>query len=251
MKLKPRTFVSLLALTLMIAAAWFFFALMRGPFPASLMPMPSGQPVFGEPIHRFAFESPQELEGWEERVFDGKTEYQIVSDSGGGFALKASTRGNSSGLFRAVHVPVSMRPMLTWEWKVTQFPTNKKNEKLGAKADNDFGARVYVVFEGRIPMTADIIQYIWDDHFPEGSQGRSPYSRRVKYLVVENAKAGAADAWVKEERDIVRDYEMLFGKKPRRELSAIGVMSDADNTKTQAEAYYRNMAIFATAVSEQ
>ena len=90
---------------------------------------------------------------------------------------------------------------------------------------------------------SDVIQYVWDDHFPEGVYVESPYSKRVRILVVRSGRTANQDGWVAEKRDLVKDYEMLFGKQPRGSLLAIGLMSDSDNTGTVAEALYRHFAI--------
>lgn len=184
-------------------------------------------------IKNFGFKEPMK-EFWREHAFQHRTTYQVVNDS-----LHASSKGTSSMLFQEVKINLSERPFLVWDWKAVQFPSNKKGEGLTGKSDNDFAGRVYAIFKGRTPV-ADVIQYVWDDHFPEGTASDSPFLKNVRILVV---RSGKSDEWVSEKRDLLEDYRKLFGRNPRWPLSAVGVMSDSDNTKTQSEIYYRNLSI--------
>ncbi len=43
--------------------------------------------------------------------------------------------------------------------------------------------------------------------------------------------------WKTEERNYVRDYERFFGKKPKQ-LIGVAIMTDTDNTGSEAIAYY-------------
>lgn len=186
------------------------------------------------PIIKFTFQEPINTH-WKEHSFKGNTSYRAEAD-----VLHAKSEGTSSVIFKEYGVSPSQRPVLSWEWKAVQFPSNKANKKLGAKSDNDFAARIYVVFKGRIPMTSDIIQYVWDDHFNEGDQSQSAFAKNVKIYVTQHGKA---EDWVLEERDLLEDYKKLYGKYPHGEIMGVGIMTDSDNTGTSAEAQYRNVQL--------
>ena len=137
----------------------------------------------------------------------------------------------------------SQMPFLTWTWRVSQFPSNKVNEELNSKRDNDFGARVYAIFKGKLPLSHEVIQYVWDNHFPEGTHAKHRTAGSVRYFVVEDGEAKSSDTWVAEKRNLAADYEMLFGKPLRKKLVGIGLMTDSDNTGTASEVYFGEMAI--------
>ena len=181
--------------------------------------------VFKEPLKQY----------WKEHVFKSPTSYQVEDGT-----LHASSQGNSSMIYQNVHVDLSQRPFLEWEWKAIRFPSNKKGKGLAEKSNNDFAGRVYAIFKGNSPIAADVIQYVWDDRYPEGTSSGSPFLNNVKILVVQS---GASLEWVSEKRDILEDYRRLFGRNPRWPLSAIAIMSDSDNTQTQSEIYYRNLSL--------
>jgi hypothetical protein len=201
------------------------------------------------PFIRFPFDTETLFTDWKEKAYKGKTSYEVLEDEDGENILKALSSGTSSGWFKDVVVDMSRRPFLTWSWKVATFPSNKVHDTFDASEDNDFGARVYAIFKGKLPLSYHVIQYVWDDHYPEGTVGSSPFGKGVHYLVVENGKKSSAGEWITEQRDLVRDYEMLFGTQLQKDLVAIGVMSDSDNTGTETEAYFRNLAIELPAVA--
>lgn len=181
--------------------------------------------VFKEPLKQF----------WKEHAFKSRSSYQVEGDT-----LHAVSQGTSSMLYQEAHVRPSDRPFLTWQWKAVQFPANKKGRDLADKSNNDFTGRVYALFKGRSPVAADVIQYVWDDRYPEGAFSESPFLGNVRILVVQS---GPSQDWVSEKRDLMEDYRRLFGRNPRWPLTAVGIMSDSDNTKTRSEIYYRNLSL--------
>ncbi|MBI4358462.1 MAG: DUF3047 domain-containing protein [Candidatus Omnitrophica bacterium] len=240
-----------------------YFRMERQPIPPIPFTALISDQVSMLPLLDLKFEKQSLFKDWQEHVFHEKTLYQIET-SNGEDALHALSQGTSSLLFKEVHIKLSDRPFLTWEWNAIRFPKNKQNKILAAKSDNDYAARVYVAFKGggsflkeqasflkgriplmkeRAPFLADVIQYVWDDHFPEGTYQSSPYSRKTKIFVVRSGKINGSQGWVREKRDLVKDYEVLFRKAPRGDVIAVGIMSDSDNTGTEAEAFYKNLTI--------
>lgn len=207
--------------------------------PAASISNPAAHP----PLLEINFDSPAHLGGWKEHVFQGKSSYEIIAGENGNGFLRAASQNTSSAIFREVNIPAAQRPILSWEWKAVTFPGNKKNQRLAAKSDNDYAARVYVMFGKNNPWTADVIQYVWDDYFPEDARGQSPYSNRVKVLVVEHGSGQKPDGWVLEKRDLVQDYQMMFGKLPKENLRVVALMSDSDNTGTRSEAAFRKIKL--------
>lgn len=199
--------------------------------------------VVGRPYVEFNFNQPLAIRDWGEKVFHGKTLYEIADDITGEFAMKAQSTGTSSGLYREVDIPISAGPFLAWEWKVGRFPANENDQVLGAAGDNDFAWRVYVIFKGRSLFSSDVIEYVWDERFPVGTHADSPFSKRVKILVVENGPADPTGPWAREQRDLAGDYQMLFGKPPTADVAALAIMSDSDDTRSSSEAYMKSIVI--------
>jgi len=146
----------------------------------------------------------------------------IVTD-GGHRALRLKTDRYSVRLARQVEVDLKTRPVLTWEWKALTLP---------AKGDvrseiNDQVGRVVVMFPPR--MTPRMIAYLWDTRAPVGTETHQKQTMLDRWLVV--IRSGPADvgAWVRETRNVARDYTRLFGGAPAAPM-AIGIESHSEDT---------------------
>ena len=53
--------------------------------------------------------------------------------------------------------------------------------------------------------------------------------------------AERAGTWVREERNVRRDYIALFGKEPPA-VGRLAVMTDSDHTRTASEAFFSELA---------
>ena len=61
-------------------------------------------------------------------------------------------------------------------------------------------------------------------------------TERIRKLVLESGPK-QLNHWLDYERDIRADYLKVFGEEPGR-LIAVGIMTDTDNTKSSAQAWY-------------
>lgn len=189
------------------------------------------------------FQTAEDLKGWRSHKYHGNTDYKIVEEADGLFLLRARSQASSSAILKEVPFEISKSPRLAWDWKVTDFPSGKKYDSLGSRSDNDFAVRVYAIFKGFTPLQSRVIQYVWDDFYPEGTQGVSAYTKQIKILVVRQGHSVSRDGWVHEERDLFADYEKLFGSRPKDALHGVGIMSDSDNTRSSSEAWIKNLRL--------
>ncbi len=188
--------------------------------------------------------APEDLASWNRHSFHGETKYEIQEEPDGTKSLKAASENTCSAIFKPVNVPISEQPVLSWQWKVKKFPTGKTSPVFGAGNESDYAARVSVIFKSDLPFQQDIVQYVWDDRFPVGTHGSSPFWKKVKILVIRGGTPPLnPEDWVSEKREIVQDYILLFGKPPERDIGAIGIMSDSDDTKSSTGAYFRHFEI--------
>ena len=61
-------------------------------------------------------------------------------------------------------------------------------------------------------------------------------SSRIRYLVVESGRAGIGQ-WHAHRRNVVADVQRVYGELPGR-LLGVGVLTDSDGLRGQAEAWY-------------
>lgn len=185
-------------------------------------------------ISRFATEG---LSGWNAKSFKGKTQYVPVQENGR-TAVKAHSVASASGLFKDVKLDPSRFRYLRWSWKISDTIANG-NEKT--KNGDDYAARVYVVFPGRFFWQTKAINYVWANRLPKGEFLPNAFTGNAMMLAVESGpeKSGI---WVTEERDVLADFRRLFGEEPR-EIGAIAIMTDTDNTGGEATAWYGDISI--------
>ena len=194
----------------------------------------------GEPADLFEGFRPHWREQWQEqRLALNPTTYAVV-EVDGRQALHATSRSANAGLIRRFEVEKPTVAQLSWEWKVPRCLAHPENERT--RAGDDYAARVFVVFETSvIPLRTRAINYVWAAREPAGARYVSPYTKNVGICVM---RAGDADAgrWLEESRDVLADYRNFFGEPPKR-ISAVAVLVDTDNTRTEAEAWFANLRL--------
>ena len=188
-------------------------------------------------VSRFATEG---LAGWDIKSFKGLTEYRVVQENGRS-VVKAHSRATASGLFKKVRLDPTSYRYLRWSWKIAAtVPNGNESTKSG----DDYAARVYVVFPGRFFWQTKAINYIWANRLSKGESIPNAFTGNAMMLAVESGPTKSG-TWVMEERDVLTDYRQLFGEEPR-EIGAIAIMTDTDNTGGEATAWYRDIAIATT-----
>jgi len=173
-------------------------------------------------------------------------------------ALHARSQGSTSGVRCDVDIDLAGRPWLRWEWRVDHVPA----EATVADDDqDDCPARLVLGFAGdpsrltlRDRLFADQVElftgeplpyatlcYVWDGQ--AAPETVLPYARssRIRYLVVESGSAGAGQ-WHAYRRNVVADFQRVFGEPPGH-LTGVGVLTDSDDLKGRAEAWYGDLVI--------
>lgn len=190
-------------------------------------------------FHKITFEKTDPLNGWEEKIFKGRTRYEFENE-GPLVYLRASSQDSSSGMYYKIDAEVTPDLTLGWWWRAQTFPTKKNSQKLANRSEDDFAARMYVIFMGKSLMRSDVIEYLWDAELPAETISQSPYSDRIQLWVVQSGAPDPAqkNGWVYEERNLYNDYVKAFGKPSSKPLGIIAIMSDSDNTRSAAGADY-------------
>jgi hypothetical protein len=78
--------------------------------------------------------------------------------------------------------------------------------------------------------------YVWCNHRPAESVIQNPRTDRIQKIVVESG-AQRLNQWLTYERNVREDYVKAFGEPPGA-LIGIGLMTDSDNTRSHAQAWY-------------
>ena len=197
----------------------------------------------------FPFNEKNALKGWEEKIFRNRVLYVIEAKPNHDGYLSATSHKACSGLVYRLKFNATKLPMISWQWTVSEFPNKKKenqnpNEhyKPGWVEQDDYAARVYVIFPSWNFMNIKSLEYVWDDDLPKGTIVTSPFSSNIKLFVVESGKENV-NKWVLEERNIFEDYQKAFGRAGNIGVGAIALMTDSDNSISTAEASYKDLKV--------
>lgn len=173
------------------------------------------------------------LSGWDEKSFEGNSQYGSV-ETDTGKVLRASTEGKASGLFKEVSVDLIKTPWINWSWKVENiFKDNNEKSKEG----DDYPARIYAVVSGGIFFwSTKAVNYVWASHEPENSSWPNAYTGNAKMLAVRSGDLQVGK-WIKEKHNVREDFKRLFGEDVTQ-IDVIAVMVDGDNTGQSAISYF-------------
>ena len=199
---------------------------------------------FAEAVNKVANFSEADLADWEEKSFEGNSQYGFVDAKATGVnsndlkngqqVLRASTQGQASGLFKEVNIDLTKTPYLNWSWQVQNlFKDNNEHSKNG----DDYPARIYVVVSGGVFFwNTKAINYVWSSNQPTGSEWPNAYTGNAKMLAVRSGEKQLGQ-WVTERRNVREDLKKFFAEDVKK-IDAIAVMVDGDNTGQAATAYF-------------
>jgi Protein of unknown function (DUF3047) len=171
--------------------------------------------------------------GWQVVKDEGKPVYSVLAEDGTRF-LRASTRGLGIQAAKEREWDLAQYPVLTWKWRPREFPEGA-NEQTGK---NDSALAVYAVFPyTRVGVKlVKSVKYIWSEKVPAethltGSGGRT------QVRVLRTGVPADRNAWVEERVNVAEDYKRFF-KEDLRKPAGVAVLTDADDTASQAEGDY-------------
>src|SRR3989338_3184446 len=97
-------------------------------------------------IKWFPFSEENSLREWEEKVFKGKVVYKVEKERVVSYVRATSSKAASALYYKIKMDARKKRPVVSWKWNVQKFPEKRLPESLGTKDEDDFAARVYVIF---------------------------------------------------------------------------------------------------------
>lgn len=173
-------------------------------------------------------------DGWKGQSWGSpKYDFRTVTQ-GGRKVLHLKAVNDSSTISKEIKVDVKRHPILTWSWQAVTLPKGGDARK---SATDDQAAQLYVTFP-RFPsqVRSRIISYLWDTTAPAGAVIKSEKTGLVTYVVV---RSGPADLgkWMTESRNVLEDYQKIYGEPPGEEVGAISISIDSNDTRSASESY--------------
>jgi hypothetical protein len=234
--------------------AMIFAALLTG---CAALPDTSPEQVALPYVHTFSANTasdnlPTGWRPWGVSRFKRPTEYRLIQEDGR-TVVRARATASASGLIHPLDLDPSVYRLLHWHWKVdeliakadnTQKHTEDSPVRLVISFDGDlekldFGDRMFFdqvkAFTGQqLPYAT--LMYIWENRAAKGTVIANRHSSRIKMVVAESVREKLG-AWQEQTHDIYADFRRAFGEEPGR-ITAIGIMTDTDNTGENVHAYY-------------
>ena len=203
--------------------------------------------------------APQEMasaswQRWRHYKLPGKTNTNYEpAQIDGRDAMAVRSDASASLLRQKLRVASSDLDHIKFSWKV---PALIANANLAAREFADSPVRVVLAFEGDRskfnlkntmlselahaltgePMPYATLMYVWCNTRVAGTVITSPRTDRIRKIVVESGSAHL-NQWLSYERNIRTDFELAFGEPPGA-LLGVAIMTDTDNTRSSAQAWY-------------
>ena len=183
--------------------------------------------------------SETELTGLEVRKVRGaenKTIYILGSNENGNF-LKSIADNAASGLGKELKIDLNKTPFINITWKIEKDLSGiEENTKKG----HDFAARVFVIKQtGSTLLSNRAINYVFSSNNKIGFSSPSPYTKKSIDNVL-SSTLNDLNKWVTVKTNVKEDFKR-FHDLDVNELDGIAIMSDTDNSKMKAIAYFQNI----------
>ena len=198
-----------------------------------LIPSVNAQEIL---VFKFTDEELSEMEVRKVRGADAKTLYSVASNQDGHY-LKAIAENAASGVGKEVKINLNITPFINITWKVEK---DLKGIKENTKKGHDFAARVFVIKKtGATALSNRAINYVFSSNNEIGFNSPSPYTKKSIDNVLAYTKNNLNE-WITVKSNVKEDFKK-FHDLDVNELDGLAIMSDTDNSKMKAVAYYQNI----------
>ena len=195
-------------------------------------------PSFADRVNVFEFTEAEllDLQIRKVRGADNKTEYSVGSNDNGNY-LKAVADNAASGLGKEIKIDLNKTPFINITWKIEKDLSGiLENTKKG----HDFAARIFVIKKtGATPLSNRAINYVFSSNNEIGFTSTSPYTKKSVDKVLASTKNNLNE-WITVKSNVKEDFKR-FHNLDVNELDGLAIMSDTDNSKMIAVAYYQNI----------
>jgi hypothetical protein len=166
----------------------------------------------------------------------GETTWILGSNENGNF-LKAEAEGKGSGLGKQIEIDLLKTPFINITWKVEKDLSGiVENSKKG----HDYAARVFVIKKtGSTALSNRAINYVFSSNEKINNNWPSPYTKKSIDYVLSTTKDNL-NIWVTVKANVKKHFKELHNLDVKN-LTGVAIMTDTDNSKKKAIAYYQNI----------
>ncbi len=194
--------------------------------------------AYAETINVFDFteEELSTLKVRKVRGADAKTKYTLGNNDKGKY-IKAEANNSASGLGKELKINLIKTPFLNITWKVEKDLNGIVED---SKKGHDYAARVFVIKKtGATPLSNRAMNYVFSSNNDINTYHPSPFTKKSIDYVLSTTKKDLNE-WVTVKVN-VRDHFKKFHDLDLDDINGIAIMSDTDNSKLNAIAYYQNI----------
>ena len=170
------------------------------------------------------------------RKLKGKTTYTLGSNDKGNY-LKAESEGKASGLGKKVKINLIKTPFINITWKVEKDLTGINEQ---SKKGHDYAARVFIIKKtGITALSNRAVNYVFSSNNIIGKHWRSPFTKNSIDYVLATTQDNLNE-WVSVKANVKEHFKKLHNIDVN-EIEGVAIMTDTDNSKLPAIAYYQNI----------
>ena len=191
--------------------------------------------INAEEIKVFDF-TEEEFQNLTVRKVKGETTWSLGSNENGNF-IRAEAEGVGSGLGKEIEIDLNKTPFINITWKVEKDLSGiNENSKKG----HDFAARVFVEKKtGKTALSNRALNYVFSSNNDIDETWRSPYTKQSIDYVLATTKENLNE-WVSVKANVKENFKKLHDLDVDT-LDGVAIMTDTDNSKKKAIAYYQNI----------
>ncbi len=170
------------------------------------------------------------------RGADAKTKYSLGKNENGNF-IRSEAQNSASGLGKEIKIDLSKTPFLNITWKIEKDLSGiVENSKKG----HDYAARVFVIKKtGVTPLSNRAMNYVYSSNNDVDTFHPSPFTKKSMDYVLSSTKNNLNE-WITVKVNVKKHFKK-FHDLDLNEIDGLAIMSDTDNSKKTAIAYYQNI----------
>jgi hypothetical protein len=174
------------------------------------------------------------LANWKEKSFKGNTSYKVL-ELDGEHVLQANSQRSASGIYKNITIKLQDYPYLNWRWRTeNKIDTGDERSKQG----DDYVARIYVVIDGGLLFWKSMaLNYVWANHAAKNTVWNNAYAGESVKMFALRSSDDETGTWYTEKRNVYEDLKRIFGKEISS-IDAVALMTDTDDSGTEARTYY-------------
>ncbi len=209
----------------------------RGEARLENVPSDTGRLVLDDFEHQEVGSFPQD---WQWRGWGKVTEkpYRVREENGNRF-LRAEDTGQNVVLYKRWRWDIKEYPFISWRWRIRAVPEGA-DERYERLVDNAAG--IYLTYHKKLGLVPVTIKFVWSSALPEGSAFRRS-GIGMPWTIVAGTGKESLDEWHTVVFNAQDAYRKTFGGDPPDRPLGVGLLSDANNTRSKASADYDDIVV--------